>query len=411
MTTKTTDSVLVFLLLLGSSIGLCAQAVDVPSPLTYESALELALARNLDLEAAKRQRAIREAAVRASRQMPNPDLTAESARDTPHQAVILGVPIEIGGKRARRIDLAREEVSLADADIQRTTRAVRRDVRTAFYSLVAANERVRLAEAALGIARGLREIAQARFDTGAAPRLEVMQADLGVARAEADLDLARSSETAFRATLNGVLNFPPQHALVVTANLYDHGSPPAYEQALRVAAVSNTDLTSLDRQIAVEQRRTDLFRAERVPTPIFSIGADLNAPPEFDVGPRVGISIGLPLFNRNQGEIAGSIATTLQLRGQRDATARAIDNALFGTLATIEAQRHRVEAYQQRLVPTAIELESLSEESYRAGRTSVLGVLDAQRSLRDLRDEALQAALDVQVTLGALEELIGTRVP
>ncbi len=48
--TKTIQSVLVLLLFLGSSIRPCAQAVDVPSPLTYESALELALARNLDLE-------------------------------------------------------------------------------------------------------------------------------------------------------------------------------------------------------------------------------------------------------------------------------------------------------------------------------------------------------------------------
>ncbi len=409
--TKTIQSVLVLLLFLGSSIGLCAQAVDVPSPLTYESALELALARNLDLEAAKRQRAIREAAVRASRQLPNPDLSAETARDTPHQAVALAVPIEIGGKRSRRIALATEEISLAESNVQRAARVVRRDLREAFYSLVAANERVRLTQGALDIARRLREIAQARVDTGAAPRLELMQADLGVARAEADLDLARGSEIAFRATLNGVLNLPPQHALVVAGNLYDDRSPPAYEEALLLASRSNTDLTSFDRQIAIEGRRTDLLRAERVPTPIFSVGADFNAPGEFDVGPRAGVSIGLPLFNRNQGEIAGSIATTSQLRGQRDAAQRAIDNALFGTLATIEAQRRRVGSYQQRLVPTAVELESLSEESYRAGRTSVLGVLDAQRSLRDLRDEALQAALDVQVTLGALEELIGAGVP
>jgi outer membrane protein TolC len=52
----------------------------------------------------------------------------------------------------------------------------------------------------------------------------------------------------------------------------------------------------------------------------------------------------------------------------------------------------------------------LAEESYRAGRTSVLGVLDAQRSLRDLTREALQAALDLQLSLADLEELLGTEI-
>ena len=147
-----------------------------------------------------------------------------------------------------------------------------------------------------------------------------------------------------------------------------------------------------------------------MPTPVFSFGAVLNAPGEFNVGPRVGFNMGVPLFNRNQGEIAGSLAATSQLRAQREATQRTIENALFGAVARIQAQRQRADAYTNRLVPTAVDLESLAEESYRAGRTSVLSVLDAQRTVRDVRDEALQAALDVQTSIAELEELLGTAV-
>ena len=69
-----------------------------------------------------------------------------------------------------------------------------------------------------------------------------------------------------------------------------------------------------------------------------------------------------------------------------------------------------VDAYQRRLVPTATDLESLAQESYRAGRISLLGVLDAQRSLRDLRRDALQAMLDLQLSIADLEELLGTAI-
>jgi outer membrane protein, heavy metal efflux system len=173
---------------------------------------------------------------------------------------------------------------------------------------------------------------------------------------------------------------------------------------------ANVDLVTLDRQIAIESRRLDLLRADRTPTPVFSAGALFNSPGEFDVGSRFAVSVGVPIFSRNQGEIAASIATTAQLRTRREATRRVVENQVYGTLARVDAARRQVEAYEQRLVPTATDLETLAEESYRAGRTSVLGLLEAQRSLRDLRREALQAALDLQLALADLEEVLGTPI-
>jgi cobalt-zinc-cadmium efflux system outer membrane protein len=382
-----------------------------PDSLTFESAVELATARNLSVEAARRQRAIREAAVRAARQTPNPEFSAEASRDTPHQAVSLDLPFELGGKRARRVDLANEELTLAELDVQAELRVMRREVRQAFYSVVAADERVRLAEGGLQIARRLHDAAEARFETGAAPRLEAQQAELGVVRAETELDLARGLRAASQATLNGLLNFAPENAVSIAGALADHTTTPSYERAISLASSSNTALATLDRQLAIEERRVVLLRAERMPTPVVSLGAVLNAPGEFNAGPRVAVSIGLPLFTRNQGEIAASLATTTQLRAEREATARTIQTAVFGSLARIEASRRQTLSYSERLVPAASALEALTEESYRAGRVSVLGVLEAQRSLRELRSEALQAALEMQFSLAELEELIGAPLP
>ena len=402
-----------FLLVADIPIPLRAQTPlpPVPTPLGFQAALDLATSRNLGLEAARRQRAIREAAIRIARQIPNPDVSLEMTRDTPHQATSFDLPIEIGGRRGRRIDLANEELTLADVDVRTELRVVRREVRQAFFSLIAADQRVQLSEGVIEIARRVRDAAQSRFETGAAPRLEVMQAELGVTRAETDVELARGTRAAVQAGLNAVLNLPPQQILTLAGSLSDRAGAPAYEQALALATASNVDLVRLDREIAVEQRRVDLLRAERTPTPIFSFGVVLNNPPDFTVGPRAAISIGIPLFTRNQGEIAESIAAASQLRAVRDRTRRDVENSVFGTLARIDAERRQADSYQQRLVPTATDLESLAEESYRAGRTSVLAVLEAQRSLRDLSREALQAALDLQLSLADLEEILGTALP
>jgi cobalt-zinc-cadmium efflux system outer membrane protein len=387
------------------------QQPTAAGPLTYDQALMLATSRNLSLEAARRQRAIREAGVRTARQIPNPDVTFETTQDIPHQIVNFNLPVEIGGKRTKRIDLAREEITLAEVGVQLEMRAIRRELRQSFYSLIAADLQVELADSVVGIARRVRDAAQARFDSGAAPRLDVLQADLGVTRAETDLDLARSARAAARASLNATLNLMPQQETMIAGDLLDNTATPVFDRAVAVASASNVELRRLDREIAIEQHRVDLLRAERAPTPVFSVGGVFNAPGEFTTGMSGGVGIALPLFSRNQGEIAASIATSSQLRAERDATSRTIENEIFGTLATIDARRKQVQAYRERLVPTATDLESLAEESYRAGRTSVLAVFDAQRSLRDLRREELQAAYELQRSVADLEELLGTSVP
>jgi cobalt-zinc-cadmium efflux system outer membrane protein len=380
-----------------------APAAAQQTSLTYDAALSLAVARNLGLEAARRQRAIREAAIRTARQIPNPDVAL--------QVFSVDVPVEIAGLRRRRIDLAREEATLAEVDVQAELRSVRRDLRRAFYALVAADERVRLAQEAVDIARRVRDAAQARFEAGAVPRLEVLQADLGVTRAETDLELARSTRVSSQASLAAVLNFPPDQPLAVSGTLADGAQTTiTYERALALASASNPDLAALDRQMAIEERRLELARASRVPTPVFSVSSLFNDP-EFDVGPRAAFTVGLPLFSRNQGEIAGSIAASAQLAARRAALRRDLENQVFAALARLDAQRRQVEAFARQLVPTAANLEALAEESYRAGRTSVLGVFEAQRNLRDIQRDALQASLDLQMALADLEELIGTPLP
>jgi cobalt-zinc-cadmium efflux system outer membrane protein len=396
------------LLLIASTTA--AQPAPLTTPLTYQQALDLATSRNLGVAAARRARAIREAAVRTARQYPNPDLSVELTQDLPHQIVTAGIPLDFGPRRSRRIELANEELSLAEVDVQSELRTVRRAVRQAYYSLLAGDERLSLAESILELSQRFRDAAQARFEAGAAPRLEVLQADLGVARARADVVLARSYRVAAQATLNSVINAPAAQPVALAGTMLDGVPAIAYEPMLALAVASNVDLIALDRQISIEQRRVGLLRAERTPAASVSFSALFNAQPDFTSGAGVGVGLSLPLFSRNQGEIAQSIAAVSQLHARREATMRELENSVFGLTARISAQRRRTETYDRELVPTASSLESLAEESYRAGRTSVLGVLDAQRNLRDLRREALQAALDLQLTIADLEEQLGTDI-
>jgi cobalt-zinc-cadmium efflux system outer membrane protein len=257
------------------------------------------------------------------------------------------------------------------------------------------------------VAARVREVAQARFDEGAAPRLDVMQAELGLSRAKADLELARSARLSAQAELNALFNRPPTQALAVQGDAAAGAPLPSIEQVVASAAAGNAELRAAEQAVAIEERRLGLLKAERVPTPIVSLGAVFDAPGEFDVGYRAGLSLALPLFDRNQGQISGSLALGEQARLKRDALRRSVEAKAFAAHARAVAQRALVAAYRDTLVPTATTIESLAEEGYRLGRSPVLAVLDAQRTLRDQKIEYLASLSSYQSALADLEDVLG----
>src|SRR5579864_6874500 len=112
-----------------------ARAQQPPQKLTLAQALDMAARQNLDLIAARAQRAVAAAGVRAAGQRPNPAANFAVLRDDPHEGVFFDLPLEIGSKRSRRIDLARQQGALSDDDIAALERLTRQNVRDAFYVL------------------------------------------------------------------------------------------------------------------------------------------------------------------------------------------------------------------------------------------------------------------------------------
>ena len=402
-------------LALAAPASLAAQGAAPPSPsrqapLSFREAMDLAISTNLELAAVRRARAVREAEVRAAGQWANPEFSGEITRDSPHGDLAIGYPVDLGGVRSRRVALAKEGLAMADIDEAAALRDLRRNLRLAFYGLLAADERLALADSMLTLAVRVKDVAQARFDEGAAPKLEVMEAELSAVRARAELDLARSARRATQAELNALLNRPPGMTLSLDGDASDTPPLPTMDRAVAEALASNLDLRALDREAAIEDRQLSLLKAERIPTPMLTGGVALNAPGEFDVGAHGGVSLTIPLFSRNQGEIAGSMARTETIRARREAVRRRVEAAVFAAFERATSRRAQVESFRATLVPTATTVQGLVEESYRLGRDSILTTLVAQRALRDVKTEYLEALLALQSAVADLEDILGSSI-
>jgi cobalt-zinc-cadmium efflux system outer membrane protein len=396
---------------MSSSVAALAQAPAASQTqtqaLSLQEALDRATGQNLDLVAARLRQAVSQAGVQIARQRPNPTVSFGAARDLPHESLLVDQPLELGGIRGRRIELARTEVSLTGIEYATLERQVRRRVRDAYFSAVLARGVTAFQVRMLEIAKRLQEVANARFEAGDVPQLETVQADLIVARAETDLMVSRQQEKTSLGQLNILLNESVSKDWELVTSMDAMLSSSSMEELILRAQQSNPELQHLMQEQKVEEARRSLLRAQRTPKVTLQAGSDFNAPPDFQVGPRGQVAVELPLFSRNQGELAQSQATSRFLESQVQANRRVVAGRLQAAYLDLVARKQQVELYHDKLLPAGRKLADMAEESYRAGKSGILNVLDAQRSARQVEREYLDTLFAMQSKFSELEETIG----
>mgnify|MGYP000122275700 CR=1 FL=1 len=144
-------------LVLVGNVGLLAQVR--PEGLTLDAAIARAMAANPTIAAARLQRAVDVAGLAVAAERPNPEIAYEWSKETPRQSVSAAIPIELGGKRRRRIDVATAGIAAGAADVARVVSDVRNDVRRAYFAAVAAERLVQIADDVLALATRARDAA------------------------------------------------------------------------------------------------------------------------------------------------------------------------------------------------------------------------------------------------------------
>ena len=337
----------------------------------------------------------------------NPEFRAEFAKETPKDAYTLAVPWETGGKRTKRIAVADATLETTEAEFDAITAQVLADVRRAFFERGAAESRQALLNDLLDLAQRVRDAAQARFDAGDAPRLELLQTELALADARNQATGASGAVTASRASLNALLGYPLDDPTPIDMTLDVAAPGLTLDVALARARQTNAELAVFDRRLAEQRARIGLAQAMRQPDLTPEATLTHRAEPEFDYGWRAAIAISIPLFTTHKAGVAVEEATLTQLIRERDAAAARVAGEVAAASAVAEAQRQQYLRYRDEIVPQALEVERMADDAYRAGQTNIAAYLQALQGTRDIRLKALQAAADLQAALGELDRAIG----
>ena len=377
-----------------------------PDALTLEAALARALQANQVLVAARLERPVAIAGVDLAGERLNPDVVYEAAKETPRQSIGATFPIELGGKRRRRVGLAEAGVASADAQFAQVAFDVRSLVRAAYFALVGANRRVTLAEDLRGLAARAHDAAQARFTAGDVPRIEVIQTELAQIEADNEATAERGEALALTAELNLLLGQAPSTPLTLVDDLTAGALPPVAD-AVALAEQSSVTLALIDRKLDEQSARIELARTLRTPDVTAGATYTFDAAPEFDHGWRALVGVTVPLLTRHAAAVVLENAALARLQAERAAEAASLRAAVTAALARASAARERLTRSVADSVPRADEVDRMAQDSYRSGQTGLVPLLQALQFTRDVRRRGLDAGLDYQRALADLERAIG----
>src|SRR5262245_46562561 len=185
-----------------------AAQVAPAESLTFQAAVDRALAANPTIAAARLTSAVNMAGLALARERLNPEATVEFEKETPKQAFGLAVPLELGGKRSKRIAVSQATIRTGEAEIAATIAQVRNDVRRTYFDVLVADARLTVLRELRDLSQRVSDAAQTRFDAGESPRLEVLQAGLALAAAENESVASEGTAVAARTRLNVLLGAP-----------------------------------------------------------------------------------------------------------------------------------------------------------------------------------------------------------
>ena len=410
------------LLALWMPLTLFAQTSSTVSPdyLSLEAATEQFLRKNLAVEAARLEIGVAEAERIGARLRPRPGVTvsAENLRlsgETPasrlHEyGLLVAQPIELGNRKALRMEVAERTVSVSEARLTEVLRRQLFELKRTYYESVLARVLLDTEQENRDNFEGLVKFNTVRFEEGYIAegdllkvRLERTKFDFAVANAELALRRAkirlleltgeRDFERALRVETSNRLQVPP-----VDLNLV---------QLKETALVNRPEIKVAEAQLALAGVSIKLERSEAKGevTPYVGykrVGVDNTV--------LAGVTVPLPIGNRNQSGIARAEAeqkvseTNLSL--VRNRTLAEVEAAY----RAYETAREQVRAYEAGLLKQADESREIQLGAYQEGATELITLIEAQKTRTEVRANYYRAIFDYYTSIFQLELATGTDI-
>lgn len=369
---------------------------------------------NPDLLSARRARNTAAAGISSAGAYPNPRVEYATGRQNARlpgtaegrmQSFGLSQLIENPALRAARRQGAEQGERVASWEAARTRNELVAQVRLRSYDLLLRQAQAAAAAEAASLLAQVNARVRARVDSGEAPRYELIKADAETvtARSQRDSAVLQARQAAIELNRLAAGALPTEWSL--DARLDENAEVLPDPAQLRTQMLDrNPELMSLGAEVERMRARLGEAEANRFP------GVELryNAGREPDVrNQTVGVSVSIPLFDRRTGPIAEAGSEYERARGRLEGRRAELEQQLQIAEQSLAMARLRVDALSQGAVRDAEAAVRVADAAWRFGERGILDVLDAQRVLRNVRADLLNARFEVQSARIELDLLAG----
>ncbi|NWC86473.1 TolC family protein [Pseudomonas reactans] len=394
--------------LLGAAALWAAASVAQAQTLTLDTALQTAFANNPDLAAAQWDIDIAQGGRQQAGLIPNPVASwdvEDTRRDSRTTSIKISQALELGGKRGARIDVATRAQDAAALNLEQRRNTLRAEVIENYYGALRAQERLELAQRSMSVAeRGL-AVADGRVTAGKASPVEATRAQVQLSETRLELNRAQIGLTdAYRRLAASTGSATADFQAVAAQTQFTPSLPTATQLLTRLEQTAELRLAELN--ILQNEASVVLEKAQRIPDLDVSIGSQYDASVRERVN-LVGVSMPIPLFNRNQGNVLAASRRADQARDLRNAAELRLRTETRQALDLWQSANTEVRAFNQQILPAAQSAVDSATRGFEMGKFSFLDVLDAQRTLIAARTQYLTATAQATDAWVRIERIYG----
>ena len=405
-----------------------ARYFDPVQGISAEDLVRRALTSNGELAAARLEIERAQARVRQAGLRPNPTLDLEQttgrftgSTDERETSVGIALPIELGSKRKRRIELAQAELEAVQAEVADRGRKLTLEVMSAYTEALAALRELETTENLNQLDLQTTRFVQARVNEGESAPLE-----LNLLRTEVDRLRSRRALIEGRLTttflklkaLAGISDAEPMRLKEDLTTIRQPAPPQSVDAAIAIALRSRPDLRLLRLNEEVAEAGLRLARASAAPdlTAFTRYSVGQSSFDDTPVGPirdrdrllTFGVSIGIPVFNRNQGAKAESAVAIAQARTRREFLELVVRSEVQSAYARYEAAQRAVTTFEQGVIARSNENIRVIRAAYQLGEFRITDLINEQRRLLDSQREFTEALTEQYRAFAELKVALGT---
>ncbi len=399
--------------------------------LTIEKLLELGANRRADLQAARQKLTIAEGRLQQARFRPNPTLSGDygTARilgggDESQFSVGVSQVFETGNKRNRRVAVAELELQQVRAEISALERRLTVEIRTAYTKALSAARQLDVLEKLISANLEIIRLIEARLKEGDVAPLDVNLIKVEADRLRIQMIGARNDLETALLQLKNIIGADVAESIKLAPQ---NERPPRLDLGLSeltdIALRERADLQAAKLGEELGTARIDLAKANSVPNVAGSITYSRNKritdfPPVIggsvtnrDNELTFGVTVDIPIFNRNQGEIASATGEKLQATRNREFLETIIKRDVAIAFRKYRAAAEALTIYAVQIIPRSEENLKSIRAAYGFGEFSIFEVVNEQRRLTENVTGYNQSLRDYYNALNELETALGVGVP